>query len=78
MQIFLSNYAIIYYLYSVDLPGWVDIIKFVFELYPPFNFSKAFSDIANKAANHFDNNEWRWVEVRLSFNFILGAWIQMV
>jgi hypothetical protein len=64
MQIFLSNYAIIYYLYSVDLPGWVDIIKFIFELYPPFNFAKAFSDIANKASNHFDNNEWRWVEVK--------------
>ena len=65
MEIFLSNYAIIYYLYSTDLPWWVDIIKFVFELYPPFNFSKAFSDISNKAANHFDNYEWRWVEVNI-------------
>lgn len=64
MEIFLSNYAIIYYLYSVDLPGWVGIIKFIFELYPPFNFSKAYSDIANKAASHFDNFEWRWVKVK--------------
>jgi hypothetical protein len=62
MEIFLSNYAIIYYLYSVDLPWWVGLIKFIFSLYPPFNFSKAFSDISNKSANHFDNFEWRWVE----------------
>lgn len=63
MEIFLSNYSIIYYLYSTDLPGWVGIIKFIFELYPPFNFSKAYSDIANKAASHFDNFEWRWIKV---------------
>ncbi len=63
MEIFLSNYIIIYYLYSDDVPGWVDIIKFVFELYPPFNFSKAFSDISNKAASHFDSNSLRWIEV---------------
>jgi hypothetical protein len=62
MEIFLSNYAIIYYLYSIDLPWWVGLIKFIFSLYPPFNFSKAFSDISNKSANHFDNFEWRWVE----------------
>jgi hypothetical protein len=63
MEVFLSNYSIIYYLYSTDLPSWVGIIKFMFELYPPFNFSKAYSDIANKSAKHFDNYEWRWVDV---------------
>jgi hypothetical protein len=63
MEIFLTNYAIILYLYSKDLPKWVGIIKFIFELYPPFNFSKAYSDIANKAASHFDNYEWRWIKV---------------
>jgi hypothetical protein len=61
MEIFLSNYIIIYYLYSTDLPGWVDVIKFIFELYPPFNFSKAFSDISNKAASHFDSYALKWV-----------------
>jgi hypothetical protein len=69
MEIFLSNYSIIYFLYSVDLPWWVDIIKFMFELYPPFNFSKAFSDLANKAASHFDNFEFRWIKVSMTFKF---------
>ena len=64
MEIFLSNYIIIYYLYSVDLPWWVDLIKIAFSLYPPFNFSKAYSDIAVKAASHFDNKELRWIKVR--------------
>ena len=68
MEIFLSNYAIIYYLYSVDLPWWVGVIKFVFSHNPPFNFSKAFSDISNKSASHFDNIEWRWVEVNIALN----------
>lgn len=63
MEIFLSNYTIIYYIYSTELPWWVGIIKFAFELYPPFNFSKAYSDVANKAASHFDNFEFRWVKV---------------
>jgi hypothetical protein len=36
-------------------------------MYPPFNFSKAYSDIANKAAKHFDNLQWRWVEVNHTF-----------
>lgn len=71
MEVFLSNYAIIYYLYSVDIPKWVDFILFFLELYPPFNFSKSFSDIANKASSHFDNNEWRWVKV-LNKNKNLG------
>jgi hypothetical protein len=63
MEVFLSNYTIIKYLYSTDLPSWVSIIKFIFELYPPFNFSKAFSDIANKAGYHFDDGEMRWMKV---------------
>lgn len=64
MEVFLSNNAIIYYLYSTDIPGWVQLIKFIFELYPPFNFSKAYSDISIKAASHFDNLQIRWVKVK--------------
>jgi len=47
-------------LYSIDLPDWVTIIKILFSLYPPFSFSKAFSDISQKAGSHFDNNEMKW------------------
>jgi hypothetical protein len=60
MEIFLTNDAIIFYLYSTDLPWWVGIIKFAFSLYPPFNFAKCYSDIASLSASHFDNTEFRW------------------
>lgn len=62
MEIFLSNYTIIYFLYSNKVPWWVDIIKFVFALYPPFNFSLAYSDITNKSASYFDNYKFKWVQ----------------
>ena len=61
MEVFLTNVVIIQYLYSLDIPGWVNIIKFGFSLYPPFNFSKAFSDIAQKAGSHFDTYQFKWV-----------------
>lgn len=64
MEVFLSNYSIIYYLYSTELPWWAELIKFILQLYPPFNFSKAYSDIANKAGTHFDNTQMRWRAVR--------------
>lgn len=63
MEIFLSNYIIIYSLYSVELPIWFEIIRFLFQLYPPFSFSKIYSDIAIKSGHHFDFDDWRWVDV---------------
>lgn len=77
MEIFLSNYAILCYLYSKELPWWVGIIKFVFDLYPPFNFSKAFADIAIKASSHFDNLELRWVKVKNKNHNSIGPWIYL-
>jgi hypothetical protein len=71
MEVFLSNYVIIFYIYATDVPWWVEIVKLIFELYPPFNFSKAYSDIANKAASHFDSLEFRWIQVNLIIK-ILG------
>lgn len=62
IQAVLSDYLVIYSLYNVDLPGWIRIIIFILNLYPPFNFSKAFDDIATKAAPRFDYNELRWVD----------------
>ena len=60
MEIFLSNRGLVSFLYSVDLPWWVALIKMAFQLYPPFNFSKSFSDISYKAGSHFDNFEFKW------------------
>lgn len=63
IEVFLSNYTIILYLHSTDLPLWVNIIKFVLDFYPPYNFSKSFSDISVKSASQFDNLEFRWKKV---------------
>jgi len=61
MEVFLTNVVIVQFLYSADIPGWVELIKFGFSLYPPFNFSKCFNDIAQKAGSHFDNYNFKWV-----------------
>jgi len=61
LQFFMSNIYIIYLFYSEDVPNWVVIIRTILALYPPFNFSKAFGDIALKASSHYSNSAHRWV-----------------
>jgi len=61
MEVFLTNVVIIQYLYSLDIPSWVKVIRFCFSLYPPFNFSKCFSDISQKAGSHFDTYQFKWI-----------------
>ena len=62
MEAVMSDYLVIYSLYNIDLPWWVSPILFILNLYPPFNFSKAFDDIATKAAPKFSYDELRWVD----------------
>lgn len=62
MEAVMSDYLVIYSLYNIDLPWWVSPIIFILNLYPPFNFSKAFDDIATKAAPKFSYTELRWVD----------------
>ncbi len=39
------------------------LIRYAFHFYPPFLFSKCFTDLARKSANHFDQTSLKWVEV---------------
>ena len=57
MEAVMSDYLVIYSLYNIYLPWWVSPILFILNLYPPFNFSKAFDDIATKAAPKFSYDE---------------------
>ena len=52
--------TIIYYFYADTTPDWVKAVRNILIFYPPFNFSKAFGDIARKSSSHFnkENNNW--------------------
>jgi ABC-type multidrug transport system ATPase subunit len=41
-------------LWAPDVPDWVVVIKWVLTFYPPFNFSKAFSDFARRSSATLD------------------------
>ena len=41
-------------LFAAELPSWVIIIRMLLQLYPPFNFSKAYYDITRLAGTTFD------------------------
>lgn len=58
---FMTNVVILYLLYSNAVPHWVVYVRTILELYPPFNFSKAFGDIARKAARRYSSQEHQWV-----------------
>lgn len=61
LQMFMTNVVILYLLYSDAIPHWVVYVRTILELYPPFNFSKSFGDIARKAANRYSSQEHKWV-----------------
>ena len=60
-QFFFSNVSILYLFYSPKVPWWVDLVRVILTLYPPFNFSKAFGDIASVASEHYSGYQKRWV-----------------
>lgn len=43
------------------MPTWVVIVKYLLTLYAPFNFAKAYGDIAQFSGNHFDITQTKWV-----------------
>jgi len=57
---FLSKVIIIYYFYIDTAPEWVGIIRSIFLMYPPFNFSKAYGDISRKASRHLNYTTRVW------------------
>lgn len=61
MQSILTNLTLIQLLYSESIPSFVDIIKGLFRLYPPYTFSIIVAQISIKAAYTYDatQNLWR-------------------
>ena len=62
MQSIFSNPALFKVLYTKIIPKWAHNVIWLFEFYPPFNFSKIYHDICDQSCSHFDNYEWKWVE----------------
>lgn len=65
MQCFFTSYSFVYIFYSVDIDLIYRIIKYLFHLYPPFLFSKCFTDLARTSGNHFEQSTFKWEEVLL-------------
>ena len=62
MEILLRDVDIVYSLYSDDLSEWLSVALYLFQLYPPFNFSKAFNDISYIASPKFKRDEQRFID----------------
>lgn len=56
MMLLLCNHLIMFGLYSNDLPKFVPVLIFIFNLFPPFNFCKLYDLISFKAAPRLDRN----------------------
>ena len=54
MQWLFTGGIILQLLYSNTASKIVKLLKFVFNLYPSFHFSKIFSDVSNIADEHLD------------------------
>ena len=64
MQWLFSGGFIVQFLYMDGASLTVKIIKFIFDLYPSFHFSKIFSDMVTITDTHFDTIQNRFVEGR--------------
>lgn len=61
LQFLLSNIDMIYLIYGDDVATWIKIVRIFLAFYPPFNFAKAFGDIALKSSSHYSTKSKRWV-----------------
>jgi ABC-type multidrug transport system ATPase subunit len=57
-----GNGALVDMLWADDLPPWVLFVRWVLTQYPPFNFDKAFADIAFKSSDTLNLSEGRIVK----------------
>lgn len=64
IQIFLGNLIVFYALYSEGIPWWAFILRYALLLYPPFNFSQAFTLIVRRSGKHFALHKDSWVPGR--------------
>lgn len=60
LQNFFTSPTLMKLFHIEGLPNWVYWVRVVFSYYPPFNFSKIFSDIAAKAGSTPNYHERKW------------------
>lgn len=61
LQSFMANVRLLYMLHSDMLPMWIRIVHYILFLYPPFNFAKAYGDIARRSGRRFSRHDRAWV-----------------
>eukprot|EP00743_Colponemidia_sp_Colp-15_P008092 GILK01008768.1.p1 GENE.GILK01008768.1~~GILK01008768.1.p1 ORF type:complete len:953 (+),score=144.68 GILK01008768.1:132-2990(+) len=54
LQLFLSNPLVAQFVYSEGLKDWIPVVRTFLSFYPPFNFAKAYGDVATRAAKVYD------------------------
>lgn len=57
-----GNGALVDMLWAEDLPPWVVFVRWLLTQYPPFNFDKAYADIAFKSSDTLNLSEGRIVK----------------
>ena len=62
LQLLLSNKLFQYALYQQPVHHWIILFRSCLSFYPPYHFSKIWTDISQYAGIHWDLNDNRWVE----------------
>ncbi len=73
MEFILTNTLLVYFLFfPKDIGIGIQIVRFMFSLYPPFSFSKVFGDIARITSKHYVTEEFKWIQVANGLRVLKG------
>jgi hypothetical protein len=62
------NHSLIYIIYADEDQSYTSLVwlvRFLLHFYPPFLFSKCYTDVARISSYHFDSHSLQWVPGRL-------------
>ena len=60
VESFVSNNNLLVFLFTDDTSPLVDFLKYFLLFYPPFSYTKIFTNITNYSGFHFDFNSRKW------------------
>lgn len=60
VESFVSNNNLLVFLFTDDTSPLVDFLKYFLLFYPPFNYTKIFTNITTYSGFHFDFNSRKW------------------
>jgi hypothetical protein len=61
VESFVANNNLLVFLFTNDASGLVIFLKMFLSFYPPFNYTKFFTNISQNSGNHFDLMTRKWV-----------------